>query len=238
MPDACVVGRSRGSRVHALDSGCAGGLLPVCKSTSDSLVGCEGPRWRNRSKGGISGPAEDVRPVSEVETGVNLRLAGGVRRQVAGPLPGRQPGTGTRKVRGGAATPSLHQEVPDNQFVSPGHGLDIKQSMGWTKVCGSAQSGIWVPKGNARTRMFPANLDYLRVEWMKWGTYKTAWVTPGHGCLCSYNYGHGAAVRPQTNNAIWDGVIGLWSRVAPFLSPWCGKKDVPTGVNLNQYTGP
>ena len=30
----------------------------------------------------------------------------------------------------------------------------------------------------------------------------------------------------------------MWSRVAPFLSPWCGKKDVPTGVNLNQYAGP
>ena len=50
-----------------------------------------------------------------------------------------------------------------------------------------------------------------------------------------YKYGHGAAVRPQTNNDIWDGVIGLWGRVAPFLSPWCVKKDVPTGVNLNQY---
>ena len=50
-------------------------------------------------------------------------------------------------------------------------------------------------------------------------------------------YGHGAAVRLQTTNAIWHGIIGLWSRVAPFLSPWCGKKDVPTGVNLNQYAG-
>ena len=29
----------------------------------------------------------------------------------------------------------------------------------------------------------------------------------------------------------------MWGRVAPFLSPWCGKKDVPTGVNLNQYAG-
>ena len=26
-------------------------------------------------------------------------------------------------------------------------------------------------------------------------------------CLCPYKYGHGAAVRPQTNDAIWDGVI-------------------------------
>ena len=30
--------------------------------------------------------------------------------------------------------------------------------MGWTKVCETAQSGIWVPKGIPRTHMFPANL--------------------------------------------------------------------------------
>ena len=44
-------------------------------------------------------------------------------------------------------------------------------------------------------------------------------------------------VRPQTKNAIWDVVIGLWSRVAPLLSPWCAWREVPTGVNLNQYAG-
>ena len=70
------------------------------------------------------------------------------------------------------------------------------------------------------------------------GTYETAWVTPGHDCLCPYKYGHRAAVRPYTNNATWDGVIGLWSRVAPLLSPWCARGNVPTGVNLNQYAGP
>ena len=77
--------------------------------------------------------------------------------------------------------------------------------------------------------MLPENLEHLRVGWFSRGTYETAWVTPGHDCLCSYKYGHGAAVRPQTKNTIWDGVIGLWGRVAPLLSPWCGKKDVPTG---------
>ena len=150
-----------------------------------------------------------------MEAGVNFRPAGGVRGQVAGSLPRRQPGTGTRRVRGGAVTPSLHPEVPGIQFVSPGYGLDIRQPMGWTKVCGTARSGIWVLKGNARTCMFPANLDHLRVEWMKRGAYKTAWVTPGHDCLCSYKNRHGAAVRPQTNNAIWDGVIGLWAGSHP-----------------------
>ena len=205
-------------------------------SWSDT-VRLQGPTRRTGTKGGVSGLAEDLRLVSEVEAGVNVRPACGVRGQVAGSLPRRQPGTGTKQVRGGAVTLSLHPEVPGIQFVSPGYGLDIRQSMGWTKVCGTAQSGIWVLKGNARTCMFPANLDHLRVEWMKRGTYKTAWVTPGHDCMCSFKYGHGAAVRPETNNAIWDGVIGLWGRVAPFLPLWCGKKDVPTGVNLNQYDG-
>ena len=85
--------------------------------------------------------------------------------------------------------------------------------------------------------MLPENLDHLRVGWISRGSYETAWVTPGHDSLCSYKYGRGAAVRPQTNNAIWDGVIGLWSRVAPFLSPWCVRREVPTGVNLNRYAG-
>ena len=173
-----------------------------------------------------------------MEAGVNFPPAGGLRGQVAGSLSGRQPGTGTRLLRGGVDTPSLHPEVPGIQFVSPGHGLDIRQSMGWTKVCGTARSGVWVLKGNASARMLPANLDHLRVGWRKQGSYETAWVTPGHDCLCSYAYGHGAAVRPQTNNAIWDGVIGLWGRVAPLLSPWCARREVPTGLNLNRYSGP
>ena len=172
-----------------------------------------------------------------MEAGVNFRPAGWVRGQVAGSLPGRQPGTGTRTGKGSVVTPSLHPEVPDSLSVSPGPGKRIRQLMGWTKVCGTAQSGIWVLKGNARACMFPANLDHLRVGWRKQGSYKTAWVTPGHDCLCSYKYGHGAAVRPQTNKAIWDGVIGLWGRVAPFLLPWCDKKELPTGVNLNHYDG-
>ena len=233
------------SSLCSCNSGGTGGLLPVQRSTSYCLDNSlsdtgrvKGPTGRRCTKGGVSGSTEDLRPVSEVEAGVNFRSAGGVRGQVAGSLPRRQPGTGTRQVRGGVVTPSLHPEVPGIQFVSPGRGLDIRQSMGWTKVCGTAQSGIWVLKGNARARMLPANLDYLRVGWRKQGTYETAWVTPGHDCLCSYAYGHGAAVRPQTNNAIWHCVIGLWCRVAPLLSPWCDRRELPTGVNLNRYSGP
>ena len=205
-------------------------------SWSDT-VRLHAPTCTRRVKGGVSRPAEDLRPVSEVEAGVNFRPAGRVRGQVAGSLPGKQPGAGSRPTKGSVVTPSLHPEVPDSLSVSPGPGKRIRQLMGWTKVCGTAQSGIWLLKGNARACMFPANLDHLRVGWRKQGSYKTAWVTPGQVCLCSYKYGHGAAVRPQTNKAIWDGVISLWGRVAPFLSPWCGKKELPTGVNLNHYDG-
>ena len=121
------------------------------------------------------------------------------------------PGSNQAQVPGRSGEVRSHlpstPEVPGIQLVSPGCGLDIRQSMGWTKVCGTAQSGIWVLNGNARTCMFPANLDNLRVEWMKRCAYKTAWVTPGHDCLCSYLYGHGAAVRPQTDIAIWMGLL-------------------------------
>ena len=223
------------ARASCLAGACAGAAARVCPVSSSSAVSAvvhahattlhsahnswsdtvrvQGPTGTRRVKGGVYGPAEDLRPVSEVEAGVNFRPAGGVRGQVAGSLPRRQPGTGTRQVRGGVVTPSLHPEVPGIQFVSPGRGLDIRQSMGWTKVCGTARSGIWVLKGNARARMLPENLDHLRVRWISRGTYGTAWVTPGHDCLCSYQYGHGAAVRPHTNDAIWHGVIGLWGSI-------------------------
>ena len=200
------------TRMHALDAH---------NSWSDTGR-VQGPTGRRCTKGGVSGPAEVLRPVSEVEAGVNFRPAGGVRGQVASSLPRRQPGTGTRTGKGVVVTPSLHPEVPGIQFVSPGYGLDIRQSMGWTKVCGTARSGIWVLEGNARARMLPENLDHLRVRWISRGSYETAWVTPGHDCLCSYQYGHGAAIRPQTNDAIWHGVIGLWGRGrAPLVTLVC-----------------
>ena len=222
------------ARASCFAGACAGAAARVCPVSSSSAISAvvhahattlhsaqnswsdtarsQGPTARRCTKGGVSGSAEDLRPVPEVEAGVNFRPAGRVRGHVAGSLPGRQPGTGTRTSKGSVVTPSLHPEVPDSLFVSPGPGKRIRQLMGWTKVCGTTQSGIWVLKGNARTCMFPANLDYLRVGWWKQGSYKTARVTPGHDCLCAYKYGHGAAVRPQTNKAIWDGYFGVIRR--------------------------
>ena len=84
---------------HACNSVVSGGFLPVQKSTSYNWgTGRQGPTGTMRVKGGVSGPAEDLRPVPEVVAGVNFRPAGGVRRQVVGSFSGQQPGTGTRTM--------------------------------------------------------------------------------------------------------------------------------------------
>ena len=145
--------------------------------------------------------------------------------------------TTTWQQRVGVVTPSLHLEVPDTRFVSPGRGLGIRQSMGWTKVSETARSGIWVLKGNARA--CTENLDHLRVEWRNQGSYETA---PGY-----------ARTRLSVSIQVWTwkqllsdhkqlttsgmGLLVCGCRVAPLLSPWCARGNVPTGVNLNQYAG-
>ena len=143
------------------------------------------------------------------------------------------------QVLGGAGEVRSHLPSTRRFLESNSCHLDADWASGnrWAgpRCVKTAQSGIWVPKGDARGRMIPDDLEHLRVEWRPPGSY---WVTPGHDCLCSYQYGHGAAVRPQTHDAIWDGVIGLWCRVALLLSPWCARGNMPTGVNLNRYAGP
>ena len=164
----------------------------------------------HRVPSGEGVPAEDLRPVSEVEAGVNFRSAGGVRGLVAGSLP--------RTV-----TPSLHPEVPDTRFVSPGRGLGIRQLMGWTKVCETARSGIWVPKGNARTRMLPDNLDHLRVGWKPQGSNETA----------SMDVEQQSDYKPMAPSGMKLLVCGSGSRPSCLLG--VQRENVP-GVNLNRYS--
>ena len=197
-PSSVVVGlvmHDDGSPVH-----------DACSISWSDTVGVKGPT----AQGG-SGPAEDLRPVSEVEAGVNFRPAGGVRGQVAGFSPERQPGTGTRRVRESVVTPSLHPELPGIQFVSPGHGLDIKQSMCWTKV-GTARSGIWVLKGDASARMLPVNLDHLRVGWRKQSSYETAWVAKARLSVFKVNMEQLSDHKPMTPSGMGLLVCGAGSR--------------------------
>ena len=102
-------------------------VVPLCMHVGNTCAGInscsdtvssQGPRERRSSKVWVSGPAEELRPVAEVAAGVNFRPVGGALGQVAGSLPRRQPGTGTRRHKEGAVTPSLHPEVLDTRFVS------------------------------------------------------------------------------------------------------------------------
>ena len=106
----------------------------------------------------VSGPAEDLRPVSEVEAGVKFLPACQARAGCCAIFR-----TATRLARGSVVTPSIRPEVPDSHFASPGRGLGTRQSMGGRTVCVPARSGIWVLEGDSRGRMLPANLDRLGV---------------------------------------------------------------------------
>ena len=82
--------------------------------------------------------------------------------------------------------------------------------------------------------MLPDNLDHLRGG-MDFKGDHTRW--PGSRQVTTVCVHTSMDVEQQsdqkTNNAIWDGVVGLWSRVAPLLSPWCARWNVVTGVKLN-----
>ena len=213
--------------VAGLASACA---TSVHDSAFNSEVCSQGFRERKRVKGGVSGSAEDLLLASEVEAGVNFWVLVHFLESNQAQVQGR-----SGEVR--SHLPSTRRFLVPNSCHLDVGWVSGNQRAG--RRCVKPQgSGIWVLQGNARARMLPANLDHLRVGWISRGSYETAWVTPGHDCLCPYKYGHGAAVRPQTDNSLWDGVIRLWCRVAPLLSPWCARGNVPTGVNLNQYPGP
>ena len=167
---------------------------------------------------GVSSPAEDLLPVSDVEAGVNFRPA-----VYGGRLLVTYPEGNQAQVPGGqgagAVTPFLHPEVPAFPFsVTWARKGNQDEAMGWKRVCGTA--GIWVLKGDARARMLPAMiLTAFGWDGRSRETYETACFTPGHDCPCSYAYGHRAAVRPQTEDPIWNVAISLWGRVARLLSP-------------------
>ena len=55
-----------------------------------------------------------------------------------------------------AQVPGKSGEVRSNKSCHLESEWTSKQSMGWTKVCGTAQSGIWVPKGDARICIPPS----------------------------------------------------------------------------------
>ena len=73
---------------------------------------------------------------------------------------------------------------------------------------------------------------------MEKGSFLTAWaVSPLSSCCCSYLYGRGTAVGPQSGERCWPLLDRLWRAIAPLMKPWCAEGDVPIAANLNLYRG-
>ena len=73
-------------------------------------------------------------------------------------------------------------------------------------------------------------------DWVKKGSYHTGVVGPlWLLCTCSYAYGQGPAIGPQTGERCWPLVAGVWRAIAPLMKPWCAEGEAPTAANLNLY---
>ena len=249
------------ARASCLAGACAGAAARVCSVSSSSaavahahastLHGAhnswsdtarvQGPTGtREGQKVGF--PAEDLLPVSEV--GGRGKFSAG-----AGGCTGAGCRFTSRKAtrhRYQACQGRCGHTFPSTwRFLIPSSchlGADWASGNRWAgRRCVKPQSrGFGCQQGNAIVRMLFENLDHLRAGRRPRGSYETAWVTPGHDCLCSYQYGHGASYQTTKTNGrhlAW----GCWfvgQGLAPLVTLGVPGGKLPTGVNLNRYSGP
>ena len=86
-------------------------------------------------------------------------------------------------------------------------------------VTGGENSQVWVWGALSESSAFFASAAYA--SWVQKGSFLTAWaVTPLSSCSCSYLYGRGTAVGPQSGEWCWPLLDRLWRAVAPLMKPW------------------
>ena len=109
--------------------------------------------------------------------------------------------------------------------------------MGWSLLEKTARSGVWLFRGALQgNSAFFAFVAFAR--WVEKGSFFTAWaVPPLSSCSCSYLYGRGTAIGPQTGKRCWPLLDRLWRAIAPLMKPWCAEGEVPSAANLNLYRG-
>ena len=252
---SAAVAHARLTPMHDAHNSCSSTVvnsLRVQRATSYNPEGVVAPNSRrkvrsNRTVGNRSvvqtvdmspAPAAGTYRRSADEVHVQRQISRSSRAESSRCNPGPGPGPGGRSGFGGGVSghAAAFMEIPCSLVMPPGRHQFAPQSLGWARVCGSGESGVWVLKGDARTYNLPWNLDDVGIVWERRSGYETAWATPRHVCSCSYGYGHGP-VLPQANPSVFTEAVNLWSRVASLLTPWCAKGEVPTGVNLNRYAG-
>ena len=108
---------------------------------------------------------------------------------------------------------------------------------GWSQLEKTVRSGVLLFRGALRGENLFSSLCATG-DWVKKGSYHTAWSVPcDSSCTCSYAYGRGPAVGPQTGKRCWPLLAGVWRATALQMKPWCAEGDVPTAANLNLYRG-
>ena len=126
---------------------------------------------------------------------------------------------------------------PDHSPEPPGPGRIIRNMLGWTLEEKNLGSGVWLFRGALQGKNLFSSLDAFG-DWVRKGSYHTAWAVPcDSSCTCSYSYGQGPAIGPQTGKQCWSLLIRMWRAIAPLMKPWCAEGDVPTAANLNLYRG-
>ena len=119
----------------------------------------------------------------------------------------------------------------------PGTGRVIRNMLGWSQLEKTARSGVWLFRGARQGGNLFSSLDAVG-DWVKKGSYHTAWAVPGDSsCTCSYAYGQGPAIGPHTGKRFWPLLAVVWRAIAPLVKPWCAEGEVPTAANLNLYRG-
>ena len=126
------------------------------RSTSHNLDACgQGPTGTKRVKGGGFQSGRRFDPC--LRGGGRGKFSAGWHWAVAGCR--SRTGKATRhryqEVCWWCVTPSAHPEVLDIQFVSPGRGVDIRQSTGWERGVWHRTVGDLGAKDDARPRKLP-----------------------------------------------------------------------------------
>ena len=181
---SAAVAHARLTPMHDAQNSCSSTVvnsLRVQRATSYNLEGVVAPNSRrkvrlNRTVGSRSvvqtvdmspAPAAGTYRRSADKVHGQRQISRSSRADSSRGHPGPGPGPGGRSGFGGGVSghAAAFMEIPCSLVMPPGRHQSAPQSLGWARVCGSGESGVWVLKGDARTYNLPWNLDDVGVVW-------------------------------------------------------------------------
>ena len=102
-------------------------------------------------------------------------------------------------------------------------------------------SEVWVLREAIKGDTLLRALSDL-LTWSRKTSYYPSWlVSPAQSFTCSYSYGRGPAIRPQTGDKGSSIVDRLWRTIARLMRPWCNEGRRAVGCEcepLRRFTVP